>query len=493
MGDDGGWDRPVADLERRRAAARAMGGEERLARRRDAGVGDVRGRLESLCDPGSFVEIGLLVGELPADALVAGVATIAGRPVAVGAEDFTVAGGSIGPGTASKRHRLVDLAVQERMPLVLLLDGAGHRPPRPDDPPATRAPNDLQAQADARDLVPMAVAVLGPSAGHGALSAPLADFTVMSPAGAIFTAGPPLVAASTGEEVDKAELGGPDVALASGVIHNRARDEDDALAQITRWLSYLPSSAWGRPPAAAGSDDQSRSVPEIGGIVPADHRRGYDMAEVVGSVFDAGTWFEVQPEFGPSLLTGLARLGGDPVAVVANQPTHLAGAIDHEAAAKAADFIDRADAFHLPLVFLTDNPGVMAGTASERAGILRHAAAMFAAQHRARVPKLQVTLRKAYGFGSSAMAMNPFDGQTLNLALPGVTFGAMPARGADEATGADEAEADGLAEAESASGYRAAAGLAVDEVIAPAEVRDRLLVGLRTSAGRRAGPTEPRR
>lgn len=494
---DGGWDEIVDDLARRKAAARAMGGEEKLARYRAGGPAgpklDARARLDLLCDTGTFTEIGVLGGDgaLPADAFVAGIAMIDGRPAAVGAEDFTVAGGSIGWAASTKRHRLAELALQERMPLVMMLEGAGHRPPLPDDPPNRRGPNDLQAQASASGLVPMATAVFGPSAGHGALTAPLSDFTVMTANASIFTAGPPLVKASIGEDVTKESLGGPDVALRSGVIHNLGADDADAIAQLRWWLTYLPSSAWERSPVTRTAEGERR-VPEIVDLVPRNPRQAYDMSTVIEAVVDEGTWFEVQPRFGPSLLTGLARFGGQATAIVANQPAHLSGTIDADAADKAAHFIQVADSFHLPLLFLTDNPGVLAGTAAERSGILRHAGRMFVAQHIATVPKIQVTLRKAYGFGSSVMSMNPFDGQTLNLAFPGVTFGAMPARGADDATKADDAGRAALREAELASGYRTAAGGSVDDLIDPADLRIMVLRGLRTASRRLHGPVTPK-
>jgi len=472
------------DLARRRRAAEAMGGEERLARRRAGGKLDARSRIDHLCDPGTVIEIGRLVGDLPADAFVAAIGSIDGRPVAVGAEDFTVAGGSIGRGGSAKRYRLAELAGQEHMPLVMLLEGAGHGPPMPDDATAMRAPGDLGAMADLAGVVPMATAVLGPSAGHGALAAPLADFTVMTPDASIFAAGPPLVKASIGEDVTKETLGGPDVALASGLIHNLAADDHDALAQIRQWLSYLPSSRHGEAPIVDPVDGD-RPVPELLDLVPRNPRQAYDMGQVIDVVVDHGSFFAIGDRFGPSMLCGLARLGGRPVAVLANQPRHLAGAIDADAADKAAAFIGVADSFGLPLILLTDNPGVLAGTAAERSGILRHAAAMYGAQRRFRHPKFQITLRKAYGFGSTAMGMNPFDGQTLNLAFPGVTFGAMPARGADDATGADDVGRAALREAELASGYRSAAGLSVDDLIDPRETRSILLRGLASSRSSR--------
>jgi methylmalonyl-CoA decarboxylase subunit alpha len=477
------WQPLLDDLQARRQVASAMGGEQRLARQHTAGKLDARQRIAALCDPGSAVEIGALAGSLPADAFVAVIGRVDGRFVAIGAEDFTVAGGSIGAANSAKRHRLVTLAGERGIPLVMLLDGAGHRPPLPTDAPSVRSPNDLQALADLRSQVPIAVGVLGPSAGHGALAAPLAHFTVMTQTASIFSAGPPLVKASTGEDVDRMTLGGPSVALASGVIHNVADDDHDALLQIRQWLGYVCHARAGQavaPPSDA--DTAERVVDEVLEIVPRDPRRAYDMVDVIEVMADEGTWFEVQARFGASLLTGLARVGGRVVAIVANQPRVLAGAIDVAAAGKAADFIDTMESFGVPLLFLTDNPGVLAGTVSERAGILRASSRMFLAQRRARSPKLQVTLRKAYGFGSSVMSMNPFDRQVLNVAFPGVTFGAMPARGADAATGADESTAAALATAERESAYRSAAGLSVDDIIDPRQLRNVVLRALALAA-----------
>jgi methylmalonyl-CoA decarboxylase subunit alpha len=485
------WAEVLADLERRRTAARAMGSPDKLARQVQSGKLNARERTAELLDDGSFTEIGLHVGELPADGFVAGVGMIDGRPVAVGAEDVTVAGGSIGGGTAAKRQRLVEMALRERMPLITLLEGAGHRPAMPGDPPSRRSPNDLQTLADASGRIPMAVAVMGASAGHGALAAPLANFTVMTAGACIFAAGPPLVKAATGEDLDKMALGGPEIALASGLIHNLAADDLDALAQIRRWLAFMPQSAWQQPARLKRDGGGERSLDDVLDIVPRNPRQAYDMVAVIDRLVDAGSWFEVQPVFGASLLTGLARIGGWSVAIVANQPQVRAGAIDADAADKAAQFITVADSFHLPLIMLTDNPGVLAGSVAERSGILRHAGRMFAAQHAASVPKIQVTFRKAFGFGSTAMGMNPFDNQTLNLAFPGVTFGAMPARGADDALGAEASQRDELLAAELASGYRTAAGMSIDDVIDPRDLRTIVLRGLNAASSRLTAAVEP--
>ena len=291
----------------------------------------------------------------------------------------------------------------------MILEGAGFRA---GGHPHTRTPTDLLAQSRCSGRVPLVTAVLGPSAGHGALVAPMSDFTVMSAQAVIFTAGPPVVLESLGESVTKEELGGPAVAVASGLVHNAAADDGAALDLVRAYLRYFPSSAWSYPPDTAGGDTEPRPVAEILDIVPRNGRRLYDMHDVIDLVFDRSSCFEVQPTFGKSVLCVLARLGGHPVAVVANQPRVLAGSVDADGANKAAHFITVADSFHLPLVFLADNPGVLPGRASEKRAILRSGARMYAAQTMATVPKLEVTFRKAYGFGSMVMGMIGFDGQS---------------------------------------------------------------------------------
>lgn len=491
MSGASGWDATLEDFEYRRQRARAMGGADKVTARRAEGRLDARGRIAELLDAGSFTEIGTLAGPVPADALVAGVGAIDGRPVAVGAEDFTTMGGSIGPAATRKRGRIADIAGRERIPLIMLLEGAGHRPPLPGDP-GGGGPNDLQAQAALSGIVPMVCGVMGPSAGHGAVTALLCDFSIMTPDAAIFTAGPPVVEASLGERVGKEELGGPSVAVGAGTIHNTAADDTDLLAQIRAYLSYFGSSAWERPPAAGTGDAGPRRIIEMLDLVPRDAKRAYDMAAVVTAVVDGGRTLAIQPAYGPSIICALARIGGESVGVVANQPAVLAGAIDSDAAEKAAHFISVCDRFHLPLVFLSDNPGVLAGTASERAGVLRASARMFAAQTRATTVKIHVTVRKAFGFGSCVMAMNPHDGQTLSFAFPAATVGAMGAAGAGRAVGADEQATQDLRRAEEESAYRSASALSFDEVIDPRDTRNAVLAALRVSARRRSRPAEPK-
>ncbi|MFM8304902.1 MAG: acyl-CoA carboxylase subunit beta [Actinomycetota bacterium] len=488
------WAPILAQLDQRRAHAYEMGGAERVERHHARGRLDARQRIESLFDPGTFVELGTLVtsqdeSDAPCDALVAGLGHIDGRPALAGVEDFTVMGGSIGNGAHDKRFRLCELAAQERVPLVFMLEGAGHRLVTK---PTGRKPNDLQALADLSGLVPMVCLVLGSSAGHGALTAPLSDFTVMTESAQLFTAGPPLVKGAIGEDVSKEDLGGPQVhAEVSGVAHNVTADDATAIALARRYLSYFPSSAWARPPEHTGGDTGARRIEQLLDLIPPDPRRPYSMRAVLDLVVDEGSLLEIQPGFGAALVTALARIGGEPVAIVANDPMVRAGTVDSDAGDKAAHFIAVADAFHLPLVLLADNPGVMAGSQAERTGVLRHVARMYAAQRRAQTVKLHVTVRKAFGFGSSVMGMNGFDHQTLSFGLPAITLGALPARTGGATAKIDAEESERLAVEQSKAAFRIAAGMGYDEIIDPRDLRNALLAGLTLSAHRREGPCSP--
>lgn len=493
------WEPILRELERRREAAQAMGGEEKLQRHRDTGKLDARQRLARLFDPGTFVELGAFVGgiaaadatSVPADALVAGFGMIDGRPALAGAEDFTVLGGSIGDGAADKRYRLTQLAAQERVPLVFMLEGAGHRLTNTH---AGRRPNDLQGLADLSGQVPIVCLVMGAAAGHGALTAPMSDFVVMTQAASMFAAGPPLVKAATGESVTKEQLGGPHVHVAvSGVAHNLVADDEGAIALARNYLSYFPLNAWERAPTRDGCDIGERRLDGLLQLISPNTRTPYRMRNVLQLLVDDGSLLEIQPQFGTSVIVALARLGGQSVGIVANDPSVMAGSIDASSADKATHFMDLANAFGLPMIFLADNPGVMGGTKAEQSGVLRHAARMFVAQRRLQVPKFHVTLRKAFGFGSSIMAMNPFDGQTLSLALPAVTLGSLPV-----ASGADSAKLDDATrarlEAEQTGGsFHVADRMVYDDVIDPRELRNALLRGLTLSVGRNAQACSPRR
>ncbi len=494
------WEKMLNELEERRSFGRRMGGPEKIDKHNRAGRLDARQRIDALVDDGSFLELGTLVGgvargdlpAVPADALVAGMAKIDGRPVLVGSEDFTVVGGSIGLGTHAKRIRLALLAAQERVPLVMLLEGGGERP--------TNAlqrhpysPNDLQALAALAGQVPTVAVIMGPSAGHGALTAMLMDFVIMTEDASFFSAGPLLVAAATGEQVTKEELGGPDIHVKqSGVVHNCATDDKAALGLVRRYLSYLPSNAWQRPPRISPAQDGKRSLDHILDLIPPSPNKPYDVRVLIEMLVDKGSVLEIQPLFGAAAITSFARLGGRSVAIVANQPQVMAGTIDTKAAAKAAHFLEVADAFHLPVIFLADNPGILAGTAAERSGAIRAASRMYYAQAHLRSPKLHVTIRKAYGFGSCLMAMNPFDQQTITLAFPGASMAAMPAEGGGNASGADSETKEALRAAEFGGAWETGDTMGFDEVIDPRELRNALLSALELSVGREAEDVKPR-
>ena len=486
------WKPWLEKLDSKRVASKKMGGKDRLEKYiYGRGRLDVRQRLELLFDKNTFKEIGGLVGgeeEIPADAFVCGSGLINDRPTLAGGEDFSVLGGSIGSGSTSKRYRLAELAKQEKIPLVMMLDGAGHR--LTDTGGSMRAPGDLLALADLGGHVPMICLVMGASAGHSAITAPLSDFTIMTSYGSMFTGGPPLVKAATGETVTKEELGGAQIcAETAGTIHNVGKNDEECLEMARKYLSYMPQFSGGVLPKIDEEnmnkkDIGYRLVDELLDIIPPNDRKPYDMAEVISAITDKDSFFEIQPEFGKSLICGFAFIGGKSVAIIANNPLHIAGALDSNSTIKGAEFCNTISHFGHPAIFLTDNPGVMTGVSAEQSGILRWGGMMFRAQRAMKNPKIQITLRKAFGFGSVIMAQNPFDKQTLSFCLPSVNMAAMPAKSGGEASNFD-AETQSQVEEDQKSGpYRLANRLSTDEIIQPQEMRNAILWGLELSSER---------
>jgi acetyl-CoA carboxylase carboxyltransferase component len=289
-----------------------------------------------------------------------------------------------------------------------------------------------------------------------------------------------VVRASLGIQVTPEELGdGRLHTEESGVAHNLAADEDDALRMARRFLSYLPQHAGAAlPEAAAGSETRERLLDGILDAIPTNHQKPYDMHPVLEEIVDAGSLLEVQPLYGRTMITAFARIGGQSVLLVANQPAIKAGTITKDAAEKAAHFLRVAASFGLPVVFLADNPGVMPGPEAERVGTLRAAAEMYLAQRAIRAPKVHVTLRKAFGFGSSLMGMNPFDRQTATLAFTGISLGGLPAPGGAAASKASVEEGTRMGELQSGA-WAAADNLGYDRVIDPRELRNELIQALR--------------
>ncbi len=462
-----------------------MGGEERISRQHARGRLTARERVQQFCDPDSFNELGALAGgnhpggdaAVPADALVGGTGRVHGRTVVLLAEDFTVKGGSIGHPNSAKRTRLVRLALEQELPLILMLDGAGERASNGAERYPV-APNDLQLVADLQGLVPVITLVLGTSAGHGALTGMFADLIIMVEGTALFTAGPPLVEASLGVTATPEELGGAIMhTRVSGVAHNLAKTEQAAFDQARYFLSLLPARAGDTLPLLEHNADQPQALDGLLDLIPPDISQAYDMKQVIELLTDTQSVFELQPDYGCNLIVAMARIGGTPCMIVANQPLVQAGAITCAAAEKAEHFIDVANAFGLPLIMLLDNPGVMPGPDAERAGVLRAAGRMFAAQRRYQGQKIVVTLRKAFGFGSSVMGMNPWDHQAVSLALPSVSLGGIPAIGGAEAAQANADDSAKMAEAQSGAWVPADA-MAFDKVIDPRELRNEIIAVL---------------
>lgn len=480
------WNTLLGQLAARQARAEAMGGPEKLQKQRERGRLNARERIAAFIDTGSFNEYGALAGgnhpggrePLAGDGLVGGTGRVDGRSLVILAEDFTVKGGSIGHANAAKRTRLVRLALEQRLPLVLMLDGAGERA----DNQGERYPNnpsDLQLVADLKGRVPVVAVVLGTSAGHGALTGMFADLIIMARGATLFSAGPPLVQVALGIDTTPEQLGSATMHTRdSGIAHNMGDSELECFAMARHFLALLPLRE-GDPlperrdlPAAA-----RRTVERLQSIIPPQADQAYDMREVIRELVDSQSLLELQPDFGRSIITCLARIGGVPSLLVANQPAVLAGAITRECAEKAAHFIEVADHFGLPLISLLDNPGVMPGPEAEKAGTLKAAARMFLAQRRYRGLKIAVTLRKAFGFGSSVMGMNPWDSQVISLALPCVSLGGIPALGGAAAARATETDAALLRDIQSGAWVPADA-MAFDKVIAPGELRNELISAL---------------
>ncbi len=437
------WKPEVDEIQRRRELAREHGGAAAVERQHRAGRLTIRERIAALTDPESFQEQGPLAGDAELDEdgklrgfrpanYVLGIAKIDGRPVVVGGEDFTLRAGS--PSAAGLRKSVFaeELALRYRLPLVRLLEGAGGSVPRagaPRAPVAVEAANTpprfaslMQAMAH----VPVASAALGPVVGFPAARLVASHFSVMAESTAqVMVGGPPLVERALGQKLSKEALGGAQVHARSGVVDNVARDERDALAQIRRFLSYLPPNVWERPAAIEPCDERDRRADELLEIVPRERRKSYKMRHLLGLVLDRDSIFELGCSYGRTQITALARLNGEPVGVLANDPHFYAGAMTADAAQKVRRFVDLCDTFHLPIVSFVDEPGFMIGPEAEAAATIRHGTATLFAVMQSTVPWISVIVRKVYGVAGAAH----FGPGGHVLAWPSAETGALPVEG----------------------------------------------------------------
>jgi len=480
------------DLEQLRKRVQAGGAERYHAANAARGKLFARERIARLVDPGSFVEDGLLANVmadgLPADGVITGSATIDGRPVCLMANDSTVKAGSWGARTVEKIIRIIEKGYREGVPLVYLVDSAGARITDQVDlfPGRRGAGRIFHSQVRASGSVPQVCALFGPSAAGGAYIPAFCDVVAMVDGNAsMYLGSDRMVEMVTGEKTTLEEMGGARVhCTESGVGHFLCRDEDEALATVRRYLSYLPSN-WQQSPPKAEPVPAPSNV-DLARLVPASERQAFDMRRYVRGLLDEGSFFEIQALWAREITVGFGRLNGEVVGVVANNSMFKGGVLFVDSADKAARFVQLCDAFNVPLVFLADVPGFMVGTAVEKQGIIRHGAKMITAISEATVPKICVIVRKAYGAGLYAMAGPGFEPDA-TIALPTAKIAVMGAEAAVNAVYAnkiaampeEEREAFVMARREEYERdidiVRLASELVVDAVVEPHELRDEII------------------
>ena len=499
-------------LERHRELReRALrGGVRYLPKLREQGKLTVRERLDLLLDAGSLVEDGLFANtaadDLPADGVVTGLGTIRGRHVAVMANDPTVKAGSWGARTVEKIVRIQETAGRLRVPLFYLVDSAGARITDQIEmfPGRRHAGRIFFNQVQLSGLVPQVCLLFGPSAAGGAYIPAFCDVVIMVEGNAsMYLGSPRMVEVVVGERVSLEELGGARMHCSeSGCGDFLVADDREAIETALAYFAYFPQNHSQPAPGAEGRPPRqgARSIAEL---VPAEPQRGYDMRKVIEALIDEGSWVEVKKLFAKELLTGLARLDGRAVGVVANQPMQKGGVLFIDSSDKAARFIWLCDAFNIPLLFLADVPGFMIGTQVERRGIIRHGAKMITAVAEATVPKVSVIVRKAYGAGLYAMAGPAYDSDAV-LAMPSAQIAVMgpePAinavfynRLAELEPEEREARRRELEDEyrQDVDLYKLASNLIVDDVVEPDRLREQLIARFQAYATR-AQPRPDRR
>ena len=414
--------------------------------------------------------------------------------------------GSMGMTGELKVARMRELALGKRIPMVWLLDSAGARIQEAVGSLFAGSGHLFREEVVASGVIPQVAALMGPCAAGTAYIPGLADFVPMVKGrGSMALAGPHLVRAAVGEDVTQEELGGSRVhCRKSGVGDLEVADDEECIARIKQYLSFFPSHNEEAPPRRATSDPVDRMDEELLDVLPESNRKPYDMYEVIRRIVDDGEWLDLKPQWAKTIITCLARMGGRPVGIVANQPKQLGGILDNDSADKAARFVNLCNAYGIPLVFLMDVPGFMVGTKVEEAGIIRHGAKMLYAVANATVPKITVVLRKAYGAGYYVMNGRAYE-PDLIVAWPSAEISVMGAEGAVEIVfrrQVEEAEDPAAKKAELIGEYRkiidvyrAAANAMIDDVIDPRETRPTVIRALEMAAdqARRAALEAQRR
>ena len=491
-------------LQAARAEALLGGGQKRIDGQHAKGKLTARERLDLFLDEGSFTELDMFVRHRSkefgleknrpmGDGVVTGYGTVDGRKVFVFAHDFTVFGGSLSESFAGKICKVMDMAMKVGVPVVGFNDSGGAR--------IQEGVVSLGGYADiflrntlASGVVPQLSLVLGPCAGGAVYSPAITDFIIMVKGTShMFVTGPNVVKTVTHEEVSFEELGGAEThATKSGVAHFACENEAEAIRCARRLLGYLPLNNLESPPQSATEDPWDREEAALDSLVPKNPNKPYDMHGLIAAVVDDGELLEIHARFAPNIIVGFARIAGGAIGIIANQPAHLAGVLDIDAATKGGRFVRFCDAFNIPLVTFVDVPGFLPGTEQEWRGIIRHGAKLLFAYCEATVPKVTIITRKAYGGAYDVMSSKHIRGD-INLAWPGAEIAVMGPKGAVEILwkkdlhGADDPE--GMTEKlildyreMFANPYIAAERGFVDDIISPRQTRPRLATALQMLA-----------
>lgn len=483
------------------------GGQKRIDKQHKSGKLTSRERIELLFDENTFVELDAFVKhrctnfkmeekEAPGEGVVSGYGKVNGRLVYAYAQDFTVLGGSLGEMHAKKITKVMDLAIKTGAPVVGINDSGGARIQEGVDALAGYG-SIFYKNTIASGVVPQISAIMGPCAGGAVYSPALTDFVYMvDQTSQMFITGPQVIKTVTGEEVTAEELGGASTHnTTSGVAHFMASNDEDCISQIRKLLTFLPSNNLEKTPLIENQDSPNKVLDSLNDIIPDGSNKAYDMKDIIYQIVDDGDFYEVQQFFAQNMITGFARINGESIGIIANQPNVMAGSLDINASDKAARFIRTCDAFNLSIVSLVDVPGFLPGTGQEYGGIIRHGAKMLYAYSEATVPKLTLIVRKAYGGSYLAMCSKDL-GADIVLAWPTAEVAVMGPQGAaniifkkdiKEASDPAKVKVEKISDYtnEFATPYKAAERGYIDDVIEPSLTRIRLADALDMLATKR--------
>ncbi len=477
-----------------------MGGEKAVAKHREKGKLTARERINSLFDPGTFREIDMFVKhhctnfgmeniDIPAEGVITGHGLVNGRPVFAYSQDFTSRAGSLGEMHAKKICKVMDLALKAGVPFVGINDSGGARIQEGVDSLSGYGEIFFRNSA-ASGTIPQISAIMGPTAGGAVYSPAMTDYVFMvKKTSYMFITGPAVIKTVTGEKISFEDLGGAMTHNAkSGVAQFACEDDKDAIEQIKKLLSYLPSSNMDDPPVVDTGDDPKRTDPALNTVIPDSPNRTYEMKKIIASIVDNGEFFEPHMYYAKNIIVCFARLNGRSIGIIANQPKFMAGCLDINASDKATRFIRFCDAFNIPLLTIADVPGYLPGSEQEYGGIIRHGAKLLWCYSEATVPKLLLVTRKDYG-GSYLAMCSKHQGADMVFAWPSAQIAVMGAEGAAniiharEIKAADDPEAkrkEKIKEYEDlfSNPYCAARSGHIDAIIEPSETRPRLIDAL---------------